>query len=350
MSSLGTSQYKHEALKDYLVKRIRSGEYSSKSRIDSESLLCEQFEVSRNTVRQALKELEREGYCYRVRGKGTFVRDVSPDRSRKIALLINDAAYVTHPVTAGLINGIDEVLAEQRYVLDILASNRTYHDERVARLSKSYAGLLIGAYQVDEMLLDELQRASIPCLFVKNYRDEFRGHAARIDFEAAGFLLAEHLIKRGRTNLALINGSDEIAIARDFKAGVRNACLEHGAKLRSENIVVSEYGAVAEAVAAAKRFAAQAEMPDGVICSTDEQAMALCSELGRLDIAIPRDVAVVGCNNSELSAHFSPPLTTMEIPTVELGRQAAAMILKAVKNEPVEPVVVEPSLIVRMSS
>lgn len=43
----------------------------------SEREICEIYDVSRTTVRQAMDELEKEGYIYKVHGKGTFV---SPKR------------------------------------------------------------------------------------------------------------------------------------------------------------------------------------------------------------------------------------------------------------------------------
>lgn len=53
---------------------IRRGRVRSGDVLPSESRLCERFEVSRITVRQALRELQREGLVIPKQGKGTFVR------------------------------------------------------------------------------------------------------------------------------------------------------------------------------------------------------------------------------------------------------------------------------------
>ena len=55
-----------------LISRIRSGEWKVDERMPTERELCELFGVSRITVRQALEELEREGWIVRRQGKGTF--------------------------------------------------------------------------------------------------------------------------------------------------------------------------------------------------------------------------------------------------------------------------------------
>jgi DNA-binding GntR family transcriptional regulator len=58
-------------------ERITSGEWSRGVQIPTEAELCESYDVSRTTVRQALALLERDGLLMRGRGKGTFVRGPS---------------------------------------------------------------------------------------------------------------------------------------------------------------------------------------------------------------------------------------------------------------------------------
>jgi GntR family transcriptional regulator len=63
--------YRHVA--DYLLEQILDGKWLIGSLVPSEDRLVSQFNVSRNTVRKALENLEKSGYLIRVRGRGTFV-------------------------------------------------------------------------------------------------------------------------------------------------------------------------------------------------------------------------------------------------------------------------------------
>lgn len=58
-----------------LVERIHSGEYGINSMIPSESALCNEFGVSRSTLRGVITQLVQVGLLYRVQGKGTFVAE-----------------------------------------------------------------------------------------------------------------------------------------------------------------------------------------------------------------------------------------------------------------------------------
>ncbi|MFD1037218.1 GntR family transcriptional regulator [Virgibacillus byunsanensis] len=64
-------------LMEGLVKKIDAQEYQEHEKLPSERELCEIYDLSRITVRQTLQELEREGYIYKLHGKGTFVSSKS---------------------------------------------------------------------------------------------------------------------------------------------------------------------------------------------------------------------------------------------------------------------------------
>ncbi len=62
-------------LKMWLLEQIDAGQFTPGEQIPTEHELCHQFDLSRGTVRQALKELIDEGRLYPVRGRGTFIAE-----------------------------------------------------------------------------------------------------------------------------------------------------------------------------------------------------------------------------------------------------------------------------------
>ena len=62
----------YSQLMDIIIEKIEAS-MKENDQIPSERDICEKYDVSRSTVRQAITELEREGYIYKVHGKGTFV-------------------------------------------------------------------------------------------------------------------------------------------------------------------------------------------------------------------------------------------------------------------------------------
>lgn len=62
-------------VRNILISRLDSEEYKVNDKIPSEKTLCQEFGISRETLRSVLTELVRDGRLYRVQGKGTFVAE-----------------------------------------------------------------------------------------------------------------------------------------------------------------------------------------------------------------------------------------------------------------------------------
>ena len=59
-------------------------------------------------------------------------------------------------------------------------------------------------------------------------------------------------------------------------------------------------------------------------------------ECHRRRIQVPRDLAITGFANLDIAEEVVPALTTVQIQAAEIGAQAAEMILKRLKGEPIE--------------
>jgi len=70
----------YSQLVNVLLEQIKNG-LKPNDKLPTENMICEEYSVSRTTVRLALSELEKEGHIYRVQGKGSFVSNF---KQRKI--------------------------------------------------------------------------------------------------------------------------------------------------------------------------------------------------------------------------------------------------------------------------
>jgi len=97
---------RYQAVKDWLVDRIGSGELRPEDRTPSENDLVEALGVSRMTANRALRELTAEGLLRRVQGLGTFVADMRPQSElvelRNIADEIRGRGHVHRAEVLGL--------------------------------------------------------------------------------------------------------------------------------------------------------------------------------------------------------------------------------------------------------
>ena len=87
--------------------------------------------------------------------------------------------------------------------------------------------------------------------------------------------------------------------------------------------------------AAAPTFEAAAEpstgwsgpRPTAVIAFNDQMALGVVAGLGRLGIAVPGDLSVVGFDDVPMAAMVAPPLTTISLPTERAGTTAVELLV-----------------------
>jgi len=97
-------------VKEQMLGSIIS-DFETGDKIDNEMDLCNIFGVSRPTVRQAIKELENEGFLTRIKGFGTFVK------SKKIKTsLMQDVAFFTEELVAKNIKFINKILVKDKII------------------------------------------------------------------------------------------------------------------------------------------------------------------------------------------------------------------------------------------
>jgi len=101
----------YHQLKQWLIRQIEEGNLDPGSQIPSETTLCSMLGMSRTTVREALNQLVSEGWLYRVRGIGTFVRDsqVEPSMAQKLTSFAEDMQEKHIPYASELLSS--EVLS-----------------------------------------------------------------------------------------------------------------------------------------------------------------------------------------------------------------------------------------------
>ena len=84
----------YSKISDYVMTNIESGEWPVGHLLPTEMELCEQFGVSRASVRTALLNLVNDGYLVRVKGRGTFV--TMPQRVEDSTVFIESFAAEMH--------------------------------------------------------------------------------------------------------------------------------------------------------------------------------------------------------------------------------------------------------------
>jgi LacI family transcriptional regulator len=167
-----------------------------------------------------------------------------------------------------------------------------------------------------------------------------------------GALAAEHLLDLGHVRLAQVHGPGDIETFRERCQGFRQAAAAAGIVLDEP----SEHGTEPTVVEGRRLMRhlldTSIELPTAVFAHNDAMAVGAIEALTERGLRCPDDVSVIGYNDMPLVEHLDPPLSTVRMPTGEVGRIAAQTVLAAVAGhaDPFASIALQPQLVVRGST
>jgi DNA-binding LacI/PurR family transcriptional regulator len=357
---------KHESISHDLRAAIAAGKFAARGRLPSESQLTKRYGVSRPTVLRALRDLMAEGLIERRAGSGTFVRETAPDavKARLLGLLIPGLS------TTEIFSVICGELAKLARVHDFSLlwgssavpfrdtdgsldhARETCHQFIQRKVSGVFFAPIELAPECDggnQLVAEMLRDSGIPIVLLDRDLSPF---PTRSDFDlvgvdnfAAGYELAEHLIKLGRRRLGLLARPLSAHTVDARFAGAREAGLA------SPGVIVNPpaYGDPAD-IMFVKSLSPGQDI-DAIICANDYTACTLIQTLGKLGVRVPKHVSVVGFDDVKYATLVAVPLTTMHQPCREIAVTAFHAMLERIADPALPPrgLVLSPKLVVRES-
>lgn len=232
------------------------------------------------------------------------------------------------------LQAMQTVLSEGGYQL-LVASNdyNPVLETTVVRdlLAHGIDGLiLVGADRAAETR-DLISDARIPV--VLTWCDDPCFASVVVDNALAGRLAAEHLIALGHRRFGVVSGTLRTNDRqRQRVAGVRTALADVGLTL--EDWCVSEQMlTLSGGRAGCSALLSLSPPPTAIIGVIDLLAVGALIEAQARGLVMPGDLSVVGIDNLELAGHLTPALTTVHVPTQQIGEEAARQVLLRLRGE-----------------
>jgi DNA-binding LacI/PurR family transcriptional regulator len=281
-------------------------------------------------------------------------RALAADRALAVGLVIarSPETLGADPFFPAFIAGVESALAPrgQSLVLQVVP-DRDREVEGYRRLAGDgrVDGVFLTDLRVDDprpALLDDLGLPAV--LVAPSCGDHPPAACVCVDDRPGVRAAVEHLVGLGHTRVAHVAGPSEFvhsASRRDAWAGaLRDAQLPLGPFVRAD--FSAQGGADAT-----KELLDLAEPPTAVVYANDLMAIAGAAVAASRGIGVPADLSVVGFDDTEVSGHLRPPLTTVRTDAFAWGKAAAVRLLALVDGNDAPDIVLPfPELVVRAST
>lgn len=302
-------------------------------------------EATRERVLAAAVELGYRG--------NAVARSLRTGRSGIIGVV---AADLGNPYLPPILRGIEAVVGEAGFTVLIAETHdepgrlKAITDHLVTR--RVDAVILAAAHLDDTALIDSIDRSMPVVLAVRGLADD--DHFAVLHDDVVGARLAtEHLIDLGHPRLAQLCGPGNVLSFVVRRRSYREAVAASGIVDVSPDDEAS-----APTIEEGRRLAGLVldrpadQRPTAIFAHNDMMAVGALSALAERGLRCPGDVSLIGYNDSPLTAHLAPPLTTVRLQSAELGRRAAGLALSRINADGQAAVTVrlDPELILRDST
>jgi LacI family transcriptional regulator len=135
-------------------------------------------------------------------------------------------------------------------------------------------------------------------------------------------------------------------------AGVQDTLACHGIAIRPQHFARVDSRHIASGRDGMRSILADGgSPPTALICTNDYIATGAMIEAKQLHLTLPDDLSIVGFDDTDMSAHLDPPLTTIRVPSRRMGEEIARYIIGLLEHGSAEcPPPLEAELIVRRST
>ena len=335
---------KYQIVADALRAHIQTGKYADAAALPTEFAIAGEYQVSRQTVRQALALLAREGLIATRQGSGSRIlrqtRDAAPQR-RSIAVI---TTYISDYIFPSILREAETVFARHDCTPSLFATQNQVSVERkilqTLLTMKELDGVLVEGTKTalpnpNLDLYRKLMDRGVRLVFINGIYPEL-AHIPSVlaDNYGGGRVLVDYLHQKGHQNIAGIFKNDDMQGTLRY-AGYAEALRDLGLPFEDER--VRWYNTEQRKDFLSESFVDSVlegfQGCSAIVCYNDEVAIRVVSRLQKRGVRVPEEMAVVSFDNSQYSDLAPVRLTSLSHGSRNLGELAANLMLRLLQGE-----------------
>ena len=274
-------------------------------------------------------------------------------QTHTIGVIVPNLDYVL----STMVRGIDEVALEAGYTVMVCQSNESYGREIVntRRLLDSLVDGFIVSVSSETKNFDhfkKIQERGLPMVVFDRVTPDLIAPSVRLDNEEGGFLATEHLLEQGYKRIAVLAGPANLGVSNSRLDGYLKALRKYKIKKDNDLIMHCDFNQN-YAYFATQELLGMKKRPDAIFAISDRMVIGAMLAVKDKGLGMPQDIGLVGFNNEPIVNLVTPGISSVDMPSFDMGKVAAKLFIETVhNNEDMNRVeqVLRPKLFIRESS
>lgn len=340
----------YQFIADTLLERIKAGVIPAGGALPSERELCLEFNVSRQTVRNALSALSSRGVLDSRAGAGHFVRtqrgqperkkDAKKRSTRQIGIICSPRVYVEEPNQWSTLMGIKSRLSQEGFSVALSVSQK---DEKLGFFPSYQHWLEDGnvegyiAASVTPSLQRRLFESGYPSLSMGYVWEDIALPSLAFDFRGLYKQIVLHLASLGHSHVGVTVVTPDSIFARSVLDGVADARSHLG--WPADSVSIRRFADTAyDLVSSLRSMIRSNERPSALILQGDDYLDEVLRFLEMEGIRVPEDLHVTAVQvlNRDRFTH-GDRVAFYDFDYPEFGRIAAQRMLDLIAGKSIEP-------------
>ena len=276
-----------------------------------------------------------------------IARSLRAQKSARIGLVVSD---IRNPFFTAIGRAVEDCAYEQGYT--VLMCNTDENPEKESLYldvlhDENVAGIIFSPTQQFGARFPTYQ-STIPFVIIDRAVDTKQADMILLDNVAAAHELTTHLIENGYRKLAGLFG-DASTTGQERSRGFHKALKDHQLNPVAAHFIAPR---IRQGFEATLDLLDQSDRPDAIFTSNSLLTAGALEAIRERKLSVPRDVALVGFDETTWGALVDPPITVIAQPTEEIGRTATELLFQRIAEPTRSPktVILKGQLLARGSS
>ncbi len=282
-------------------------------------------EVVREDTRLKVQEaIEKLGYKPNAIAQGLALQ-----KTTTIALVVPEASFY---YTGQIINGLIDVAKIYNYniVLHTTTEGISRTNDIIETIIKSRVdGVIIFNDKLAKEELTTLTNYQVPIVVIGNRIIADNICSVYVDYSKLIYEFVDKYIKKGKTNIALVEDRKNPAMIRQLNEGLQKVFKDNGLQFTNYIEIPKEYRS--SYVFLKEYF--QSQRHDLIITYRDSQAMAVINTTKEIGLSIPDDLELVCVLDSKYNSMARPQISGFKIPDYDLGAVSMRVMTKMLQDD-----------------
>lgn len=281
------------------------------------------------TRKLVLDTAEEMGYLEQ---SGKYTKTYS---NKNICILLKHRFFRDFRFYGRILLGIEEEAKKSGY--DVFINSFETQEVPSCVEGQKVSGIIVVG-KIEDSFLKRLKEFHMPIVLADHMSLEEPADSVVSDNWLGAYKMATYLLERGFTKIGYFGDMEYTPSTRDRFLGYQEAMQHHlglGSFEESFSYVsqfsvltnVEEYVIRQDAEGLYRMFLSIPEKPEALICSNDELAISLMKLLQKKGFTVPKDIAIAGFDDIELSKMVTPALTTVHVQKKLMGKKAMQRLL-----------------------